>query len=100
MTGVAFVPPHDREDQAMRTKLSTKGRIVSPSSVRRKLSLRPGEFEIEVRGVQVILTPPKKRSAKARIVTDPVTGLPVLTVGPDALQFTSNLVLEILDEFP
>jgi len=74
---------------------------VLPSSIRRALDLRPGDLlETEVRSGRVILTPRRKRLAKAKIVTDPVTGLPVLSAGPDAPQLTSKQVREILAEFP
>ena len=38
--------------------------------------------------------------ANARIVSDPLTGLPVLTAGPNAPSLTSNQVEEILTNFP
>jgi AbrB family looped-hinge helix DNA binding protein len=80
----------------METKLSTKEQVVLPSSIRRRLGLRPGEsLETEV----VILTPRKKRSRKVRILADRLTGLPVLSVDP-AQPLTSRQVREILAEIP
>lgn len=85
----------------METKLSTKGQVVLPGSVRRKLGLQAGDlFDTEVRDGRVILTPRKRRSRKAKIIVDQLTGLPVLTAGPEAAPLTSLHVQEILTEFP
>jgi AbrB family looped-hinge helix DNA binding protein len=85
----------------METKLSTKGQVVLPGPIRRKLGLRPGDsFDAEAQGGRVILTPRKKRIRKARIVTDKITGLPALDAGPDVAPLTHKQVREILDEFP
>jgi AbrB family looped-hinge helix DNA binding protein len=85
----------------MRTTVSTKGQVVVPSSIRRKLGLQPGDsLEARVQGKHIVLTPRKVRSRNARIVGDPVTGLPVLTAGPKAPKLTSAQVREILADFP
>jgi AbrB family looped-hinge helix DNA binding protein len=85
----------------MITRVSTKGQVVVPSRIRRKLGLLPGDsLEARVEGQHIVLTPRKSRSAKARIIRDPVTGLPVLTAGPKARKLTSAEVREILAEFP
>jgi len=85
----------------MRTKLSTKGQVVLPGPLRRKLGLQPGDsLDAKVQSGSILLTPRKKRRRKAKIVTDKVTGLPVLTLGPGAPPLTSAEVREILDEFP
>lgn len=85
----------------MRTTVSTKGQVVVPSSIRRKLGLQPGDsLEAKVQGQQIILTPRKVRPRNARIIRDPVTGLPVLTAGPKASKLTSAHVREILSDFP
>lgn len=85
----------------METKLSTKGQVVLPGAIRRKLGLEPGDaLEAKVHDGGVMLTPRRKRRQKARIVTDEATGLPVLSAGPDAPPLTSKQVREILDEFP
>lgn len=69
----------------MVTKLSTKGQVVLPSQIRGRLGLQPGDpLDARVAGDRIILTPQKKPTRrKARIVKDPVTGLPVLTLGPE-----------------
>jgi AbrB family looped-hinge helix DNA binding protein len=85
----------------MRTTVSTKGQVVVPSRIRRKLGLQPGDsLEARVEGQQIVLTPRKVRLPKARIIRDPVTGLPVLTAGPKAAKLTSAEVREILADFP
>jgi len=85
----------------MQTRISTKGQVVLPSPIRRKLGLRPGDpLDAKIEGESVILTPRKKRRRKAKIVIDRLTGLPVLTLGPGAPVLTSKEVEEILAEFP
>jgi AbrB family looped-hinge helix DNA binding protein len=85
----------------MQTKLSTKGQVVLPGPIRRKLGLQPGDsLDAKVQSGSILLTPRKKRKRKAKIITDPISGLPVLDAGPDAPVLTSEEVREILDEFP
>jgi AbrB family looped-hinge helix DNA binding protein len=85
----------------MQTKISTKGQVVLPSGMRRRLGLQPGDaLDADLDGERIILTPRRSRRATARIVKDPVTGLPVLTAGTDAAALTSDQVREILAEFP
>jgi AbrB family looped-hinge helix DNA binding protein len=85
----------------MLTKVSTKGQVVVPSRIRRKLGLQPGDsLEAKIEGQDIILTPRKVRSRRARIIRDSITGLPVLTVGPNAPKLTSADVREILADFP
>lgn len=85
----------------MQTRISTKGQVVLPSPIRRKLGLRPGDpLDAKVQGGSVVLTPRRKRSRKPRIVIDPLTGLPALTAGPDAPILTSKDVEEMLFDFP
>ena len=85
----------------METKLSTKGQVVLPSPIRRELGLQPGDsLDARVQAGRVMLTPRRKRSRQARILIDRITGLPVLSAGPDAPPLTSRQVREILSEFP
>jgi AbrB family looped-hinge helix DNA binding protein len=78
---------------AIQTKISRNGRVVLPASIRRRLGIRPGDLmDISVNGGRVVLTPRKSRSRKARIVVDPITGLPVLSAGPGAPVLTSKQV--------
>lgn len=85
----------------MTTKISTKGQVVLPQAIRRKMNLRAGDLlEARIEGERIVLTPRKKRSRKGRIIKDPLTGLPVLTAGPGAPKLTSKQVAEILADFP
>jgi AbrB family looped-hinge helix DNA binding protein len=85
----------------MKTKISTKGQVVLPSRIRRRLGLQPGDsLDAELEGERIILIPRKARRGSARIIKDPITGLPVLTAGADAAKLTSEQVREILTEFP
>ena len=86
----------------MVTKISTKGQVVLPSALRRRLGLQPGDpLEVKAEGNRIVLTPRKKRvHLKARIVIDPVTGFPVLTLGPGAPVLTHKQVKEMLADFP
>ncbi len=85
----------------MQTKLSTKGQVVLPGPLRRRLGLRPGDpLDANIEGGRIVLTPCKKRPRQVRIVTDGVTGLPVLSAGSDAPILSSKEVDEILSSFP
>jgi AbrB family looped-hinge helix DNA binding protein len=85
----------------MQTKVSTKGQVVLPIPIRRKLGLRAGDpLDAKVEGGRIVLTPHRTRSEKVRILIDPVTGLPVLSVGPDAPLLSSKQVEAILADFP
>ena len=85
----------------MQTKVSTKGQVVLPGPIRRRLGLRPGDsLEVGVEEGRITLTPHKKQARRAKIVTDPITGLPVLAAPPGAPPLTSKEVEEILADFP
>jgi len=85
----------------MITKLSTKGQVVLPQALRRRLNLRPGDaFDTRIERGRIVLVPKKRRTRKGRIVRDPLTGLPALSAGPDAPVLTSKQVAEILADFP
>jgi len=80
------------------TTVSTTGQVVVPGSIRRKLGLQPGDsLEVSLEGQRIVLIARKVRSRLARIIRDPVTGLPVLTAGPKTSKLTSAEVREILD---
>lgn len=85
----------------MQTKVSTKGQIVIPQPVRRRLGIRAGDtLDVAVEKDRIVMTAPKRKRFKARIIKDPVTGLPVLYAGPDAPVLTSEMVKELLADFP
>jgi AbrB family looped-hinge helix DNA binding protein len=84
----------------MQTKISTKGQVVLPSPIRRRLGLQPGDpLDAKVEGKRIVLTPRKKR-AKAKIVIDPVSGFPAVTLGPGAPVLSHKEVKEMLSDFP
>jgi AbrB family looped-hinge helix DNA binding protein len=85
----------------VQTKISTKGQVVLPSRLRAKLGLRPGDaLDVELEGNAIILRPRRARRRKAKIIKDPITGLPVLTFGPGAPILTDKQVKEMLADFP
>lgn len=85
----------------MQTKISTKGQVVLPSKIRRRLGLQAGDpLDAAVEDGRIVLTPQKKRAKKGTIVIDPVTGFPALTLGPNAPVLTSKEVEEMLSDFP
>ncbi len=85
----------------MQTKVSTKGKIVLPAAIRRRLGIRVGDrLDAEIEAGRIILTPVKKRPHRGRIIADPLTGLPVLSAGADAPVLSSKEVEEILANFP
>ena len=89
----------------MTTKLSSKGQIVLPSLVRKKLALEPGDsLDIQLKlsesDPQIIITPRKPKRPKMRIITDPSTGWPVLKGPPGTPKLTSEMVKQMLADFP
>jgi AbrB family looped-hinge helix DNA binding protein len=85
----------------VQTKVSTKGQVVLPGPLRRRLDIRPGDpLDAGIEDGRIVLTPRKKRLHRAKIVVDPVTGLPALSAGPKAPTLGSKEVEEILANFP
>ncbi len=85
----------------MTTRVSTKGQVVIPGPLRRRLGIRAGDrLEANIEAGRIVLAPAKQRLRKARIVVDPGTGLPVLDPGPEAPVLTSKEVREMLRNFP
>jgi AbrB family looped-hinge helix DNA binding protein len=85
----------------MQTKVSTKGQVVLPGPLRRRLGIRAGDpLDASIEAGAIVLTPHRKARSKARIVTDSITGLPVLSVGENAPVLSSKDVDEILASFP
>lgn len=85
----------------MQTRVSSKGQVVIPSRIRRKLDLRTGDaLQAGLEGRRIVLTPQRTQARGARIVRDPITGLPALTAGPKARKLTSAQVRELLADFP
>jgi len=85
----------------VQTKVSTKGQVVLPGPLRRRLGIRAGDpLDVNVESGRIVLTPRKNRPHPVRIVTDSVTGLPVLSAGPNAPVLSSKEVEDILASFP
>jgi AbrB family looped-hinge helix DNA binding protein len=85
----------------MQTRVSTKGQVVLPVALRKRLGIRAGDaLDISVEQDRIVLTAPPKKKFQARIIDDPVTGFPVIDVGPDAPVLTSEMVRELLVDFP
>ncbi len=85
----------------MQTKVSTKGQVVLPGPLRRRLGIRAGDpLEANIESGRIVLTPRKKRPYQVKLVKDPITGLPAFSAGPNAPALTSKEVADILLNFP
>ena len=85
----------------METKVSTKGQVVLPGPIRRRLDIRAGDpLDANIEDGRIVLTVQRKRAHPVKFVTDPVTGLPALSAGPNAPTLSSKEVEEILASFP
>jgi AbrB family looped-hinge helix DNA binding protein len=85
----------------MLTKLSTKGQVVVPDSVRRRLGLHPGDIlEVGVENGSIVLTPQAPRKFAVTFGVDPITNMPVLRAEDGAPPLTSEQVAELLADFP
>lgn len=84
----------------VQTRISSKGQVVLPGAIRRKLGLRPGDsLDVSVKSGQIVLTPRHAQPGKVVIMRDTVTGLPVLSARPGVPKLTSEQVKEILSDF-
>jgi AbrB family looped-hinge helix DNA binding protein len=85
----------------MQTRVSSKGQIVLPGALRRQLGIRAGDpLDIAIEKDRIVLTQASKPKYEARIVEDPVTGFAAIDLGPDAPILTSEMVRELLSDFP
>jgi AbrB family looped-hinge helix DNA binding protein len=85
----------------MRIRVLNEGQIALPLPLRRKLGIRAGDaMDIAIERDRIVLTAPKRTHTRARIIKDPITGLPVIDAGPDAPVLTSEMVRERLVDFP
>jgi AbrB family looped-hinge helix DNA binding protein len=85
----------------MRIKLSATGRVLLPASIRKDLGLKAGDvLQVTLKSGCIVLKRPSNRKKKARIIINPITGLPALTAGPGAPVLTSKQVEEMLSAFP
>ncbi len=85
----------------METKVLEKGQVVIPASLRRRLGLKMGDkLKADVKNGENILSPQRRPKYNTRMITSPITGLPVLTSGPNAPILTNEMVAEMLSDFP
>lgn len=81
-----------------------KDQVVIPGSLSRRLGLKSGDkVNAEVKNGEIVLSPRSDRKKKPnvpRIVKSRITGLPVIDVGKDAPILTSEMVAEMLSDFP
>jgi len=87
----------------METTVTEKGEIIVPVSLSRRLGMKPGDrLNADIKDENIVLSPhsEKKKVRPARIITDSITGLPVIDVGEDAPILTSEMVREMLADFP
>ena len=85
----------------MQTKVSSKGQIVLPGPIRRKLGIETGDpLEAKIEGGNIVLIPNRKVGSKYRTRTSKVTGMPVINIGPGAPKITNHWVREMLADFP
>jgi len=85
----------------METRLSTKGQVVLPGKIRERLALKPGDsLDASIEDGRVILTPRRRRHFEFKVVTNPITGLPVISAEGDVPLLTSDDVADILADFP
>jgi AbrB family looped-hinge helix DNA binding protein len=90
----------DKNWLTVQTKVSTKGQVVLPGPLRR-LDIRAGDpLDANIEDGSICMTPRKKRAHQAKLVPDPVTGLPALSAGPNAPTLSSKEVEQILANFP
>lgn len=85
----------------MKTTLSSKGQVVLPSAVRRKLGLVAGAtLDVALEAGRIVLEPAGERPRPPRLGTDRRTGLPVLESATRGPRLTSDQVKELLADFP
>jgi AbrB family looped-hinge helix DNA binding protein len=85
----------------MQTKVSSKGQVVLPGPLRRRLDIRAGDpLDASIEDGKIVLAPRLKQPRAAKLAIDPLTGLPVLSAGEDAPALSSKEVEEILASFP
>jgi bifunctional DNA-binding transcriptional regulator/antitoxin component of YhaV-PrlF toxin-antitoxin module len=85
----------------MRSRLSTKGRIVLAGPLRRKLGIRAGgPLDVAVEAGRTVSSPQYKEHRKPAIVDDPIAGLPVLSLRSDTPVLSSRDVQEIPSNSP
>ncbi|MEO5858229.1 MAG: AbrB/MazE/SpoVT family DNA-binding domain-containing protein [Pyrinomonadaceae bacterium] len=94
---------YDKITVDMQAKVLEKGHVVLPKSIRRELGIKTGDqLTANVRDGNIVLSRQAKASKprNARIVKSEITGLPVIDVDKNTPVLTSELVRELLADFP
>jgi hypothetical protein len=85
----------------MQILASDRGEVVIPDTLCSILGIRPGEpVSATLEGDRIVIAAPEHARFEGKIVADPETGFPVLDFGPDAPALTSEMVAEMMAEFP
>jgi AbrB family looped-hinge helix DNA binding protein len=88
----------------MATNTYTNGQIALPAQLCHRLGIHDGDsLDVSEETGRIVLTPltaVSRPKYEARIITDPITGFPVITLGPDAPVLTSEQVADMLKDFP
>jgi AbrB family looped-hinge helix DNA binding protein len=89
----------------MTAKISSKGQVVLPVALRRKLALKTGDdldigLESSEGNLRIVIQRKVARRPRMRIIRDPVTGWPVLKGPPGTPKLTSARVKQMLADFP
>ena len=84
----------------MNTIVSSKGQVVLPCPIRRKLGIEAGDpLEARIEGNHIVLIPQAKTKRKPTIRISKVTGMPMLNLGSNALKITNEWVRDRLVNF-
>lgn len=85
----------------MQIVASDKGEVVIPDTLCAILGVRPGEpVNATLENGRIVIAAPDPVRYEGKIIADPETGFPVLDFGPDAPALTSEMVAEMMAEFP
>ncbi len=85
----------------MQTRVSSKGQVVLPSPIRRKLGIVAGDsLDAKIEGKNIVLTPRRKPKKKYTIKISKVTGMPVIHMPPGSPRITNEMVAEWMADFP
>jgi len=90
----------------MNMRVTSDGQIALPEALLTRLGIRTGDtlkatVVFEDGGQRIVLTPEQPQEKyELKIITDPATGWPVLSGGKGAPVLTSEMVAELLVDFP
>ena len=85
----------------MHARVSSKGQVVLPSPIRRRLRIEAGDLlDARIEGDHIVFVPQRKERRKPEIKISKITGMPVISLGPNAPKITSEWVHDRLADFP